>query len=108
MSAGSSSRRYARSSPRYTPSRRAVKMSYKLYPDVGKVWLPHTAVSFPGRSAHIQPCNIVVATLRRPRWSVEGLFKLPEVEHPFPDARTVLQKLLEPFLSQLDPKKFLS
>lgn len=83
-------------------------MATILHPDIGRVWVPNTSISFRGQTVKVKPTNFVVTTLRRPRWSIEGLFKLPHVQHPFPSARAVLQELLAPFIREIDPKKFLS
>lgn len=83
-------------------------MSVKVYPDLGRLWLPNSSISLPGRSVHQKPVNIVVASVRRPLWSIKGVLQLPDVERPQPDGMTVVRRLLEPFRGLIDPLLFAS
>jgi len=79
----------------------------KVYQDVGRVFIPERSISIPGRPARRKPSNIVVATLRRPRWNIEGAFKLPHFEHATPKTRRTIRELIEDYASKLDPALFM-
>src|SRR3990172_665616 len=84
-------------------------MGNRLYEGMGRVWLPERSRSYPGAAAKPIKVNVVVAMIKRPLWSIKGAIPpLPDVQHPLPDAPTVMRRLLEPFVKLVDPKMFLS
>ena len=77
----------------------------KQYADVGGVWLPERSKSFAGRAVMPQRSGIVVASVRRPLWSVTGTLKLPEILNP-KNAAEEIKALLAKVAKELDPRMF--
>lgn len=77
----------------------------KQYADIGGVWLPERSKSFAGKAVMPQRSGIVVASVRRPLWSVKGVLKLPEIINP-KNAVEEVKALLSKYAKELDPRMF--
>lgn len=75
------------------------------HPDLGRLFLPAPSLSLPGRPTRPRFAGVVVATQRRPLWSLRGdLPRLPNIERPYPDGDRVVRDLLAPYQGLIDPK----
>jgi len=73
-------------------------------PNIGHIWLPETTVSYaqPGK-CRAKYAGVVVGSQMRPRWSVDGLARLPELISPKPgEARAQIREIA----AYIDPLKF--
>lgn len=77
----------------------------KQYADVGGVWLPEASKSFAGKAVMPVRSGIVVASVRRPLWSVKEVLKLPEILNP-KNAAAEVKALLAQFVKDIDPALF--
>lgn len=77
-----------------------------VHPDLGRLYIPKPSISLPGGVTHPRFAGVVFATQRRPQWSLRELFKLPEIEHPFPNGTEAVKRLLDSYRDHFDPKLF--
>lgn len=77
----------------------------KQYADVGGVWVPERTKSYANRAVMPERSGIVVASVRRPLWSVKGVLKLPEILNP-KNALAEIKAQLQAYINELDPKMF--
>jgi hypothetical protein len=82
-------------------------MSFKTIlgqPEIGRIWMPEQQVSYrtPGKTK-AKHVGIVVASIRRPLWSIQRLLDLPDIKHPKPGE---FLAQLNPFRGLLDPALF--
>lgn len=73
----------------------------KARPELGSFWLPERSLSLPERAIIPQKRDIFVSVQFRPKWSSEGLIKLPLGLTP-----PQIQEYLNPFRKDIDPVKF--
>jgi len=72
-------------------------------PNLGRLWLPETTVSYAGAGKCKREYDgVVVASQLRPRWSIDGLARLPERTYPPEDGKAQLKGLV----GLIDPLKF--
>jgi len=83
-------------------------MPVREFVDVGRVFIPSRAISLPGTATRLRERGIVVASQRRPLWSITGALRLPDVQHPAPNGYLAVKRLLAPYLALLDPALFRS
>lgn len=81
-------------------------MSTKYYEGAGGIWMPERTISRPGAAVMPERAGVVVATIRRPRWSIEDIFKLPDEAHPDLAYRERVRELLSEAMRELDRSKF--
>lgn len=74
--------------------------------DLGRLFIPDPSLSLPGTPTRPKFSGTVIATQRRPKWSLQGLLALPEVMAPYPSGRDVVERLLSQHRETLDPKLF--
>lgn len=77
-----------------------------VHPDLGRLYIPQPSISLPGARTHQKFGGVVIATQRRPQWAMKGLFKLPDVEHPWPNSKAVVDRLLDSYREHFDPREF--
>jgi hypothetical protein len=82
-------------------------MATLVHPELGRIFLPNPSISLPDGVTKPKFAGVVIATQRRPLWSIKGAIPaLPSIERPWPSARQVVDSLLEPFRGLVDPNLF--
>jgi hypothetical protein len=82
-------------------------MTTKEHPELGKLWMPERSLSLPQMPVKKKPTNLVVATVRRPEWSIQGVIKLPDIHNP-QSPRDDVRRALLPYIKKLNPALFSS
>lgn len=78
-------------------------MANIVHPDLGRIFIPKPSLSIPGSPTRPKFAGVVIASQRRPKWSLRGLLALPEIEKPYPSADRVVRELLRERLPDIDP-----